>query len=234
MGENRKTLPSSFIQDKKCLPMAKEGIPFVVGFVVAGLILSFLPCQYCYFLAVVSFLLSFFCAYFFRDPNRASVEDPSFVLSPGDGRVLEVSEEPCPDLDGSANVVKIFLSIFDVHIQRAPISGEITKVEYRKGKFLDARNSRASFENEQNTIVIGNERSKVVVKQIAGLIARRIVCRVHPGQKVGFGQRLGLIQFGSQVDLYVPKDIEICVAKGDRLVGGVSVVAVNKKLVGAG
>ena len=168
----------------------------------------------------------------FCDPERESIVDPSFILAAGDGRIMEVVQEDRAEFGGKVNVVRIFLSIFNVHIQRAPIAGKVTKVEYRKGKFLDARNPRACFDNECNTVWIENEHCKVAVKQIAGFIARRIVCKVKVGQELAMGQRIGLIQFGSQVDLYLPKDVEVCVSKGDHMIGGVSPVGFVKKAAG--
>jgi len=166
-----------------------------------------------------------FCVYFFRDPETDLISDPSFIIAPGQGRILELAEESNIHMGGPSRVVKIFLSIFDIHVQRSPISGKVVRVEYKKGKFLDARNPIASFENEQNSIVIENEYTKVVVKQIAGFIARRIICWVRPGQEVKAGQRIGLIRFGSQVDLFLPKEIELCVERDETVSCGVSVIA---------
>lgn len=169
-----------------------------------------------------------FCIFFFRDPERNPTQDPRFVISPGDGRVMEVTEETHLMTGGKVKVVRIFLSIFNVHVQHSPISGKVAKIEYQKGKFLDARNPRAAHENENNSILIENDSMKVIVKQIAGLIARRIVCHVRLGQDLRAGQKLGLIRFGSQVDVYLPTDLEVCVVPGDRVVSGVSLLAVKK------
>ncbi len=145
---------------------------------------------------------------------------------------MEVVSEANPYFEGGrTQVVRIFLSVFNVHIQHSPIAGRVDKVEYFQGKFLDARDPKACLENESNTIFIDGGHMKVVVKQIAGLIARRIVCKVKVGQTLKTGERLGLIRFGSQVNLYLPMDVEVCVAKGDRVVSGVSVVALNKKMM---
>lgn len=213
------------------LPVAKEGFPFIFGLLFAGLIFVLIPFVFFYFLSLTSFLLAAFCVYFFRDPERASSQDPSVILSPGDGRVLEVRDEVTPYFEGKAKVIKIFLSIFDVHIQRSPMAGKVLKIDYNKGKFLDARDERAAFENENNAIVIQTKKSKMVVKQIAGFIARRIVCWVQTGEEIEVGQKLGLIRFGSQVDLILPMDVEVCVSEGDRLFGGISVVAINKGMI---
>lgn len=215
----------------KRLPVAKEGLPFIFGFLAAALIVSFIPFFFFRIIGFVLFILGAFSVYFFRDPDRRILDDPSIIVAPGEGRILEVSEEFNPDLGETSKVVRIFLSVFDVHVQRSPITGKVTKIEYHQGKFLDARNPRAAFENEQNTVVIENERCKVAVKQIAGFIARRIICGVRLGESVRLSQRLGLIRFGSQVDLYLPKDVELCVSKGDRVMSGVSVVAIQKHLL---
>src|SRR3989338_5664134 len=139
------------------LPIAKEGLPFIVKFVAAGCLLALFPYTAARVLAGFSFVMAFFCVFFFRGPERAPVEDPSFVLSPGDGRIMEVAEEDNRHLGAKTKVIRLFLSVFDIHVQRAPISGKVTGVEYRKGKFLDARNLKACVENERNAILIEGE-----------------------------------------------------------------------------
>jgi phosphatidylserine decarboxylase len=194
-------------------------------------VLSLLPYRISRLAGALFFLLVLFCLYFFRDPERDPAQDPSFILAPGDGRVLEVAEEKNARLGGNAKVVRIFLSIFDVHVQRSPISGRISEIEYRKGKFYDARHPSACLENERNSILIEGDHLKAVVVQIAGFIARRIVCWVRQGEPVRIGGRLGLIRFGSQVDLFLPENVEICVKKGDRVAGGMTVVAISRGVI---
>jgi phosphatidylserine decarboxylase len=208
---------------KKTL-VAREGLPFIFGFTLIGSLLLLLPFRVSFVFGWVSFAFALFCCIFFRDPEREIFQDSSFILAPGDGRILELTEETSPYFSGKAKVVKIFLSIFNVHIQRSPIAGEVKETRYCKGKFLDARHPRASWENENNSILIENETARVVVKQIAGLIARRIVLWVQKGQKLRAGEKLGLIRFGSQVDLFLPMDVHVCVSPGDRVVGGVTVI----------
>ncbi|MBI1979654.1 MAG: phosphatidylserine decarboxylase family protein, partial [Elusimicrobia bacterium] len=191
-------------------------------------ILLFIPYSLARFLGALFLILGFFCVFFFRDPEREISSDPSVVLSPGDGKILEVTEEPSPYWNGSAKVVKIFLSIFDVHVQRSPLAGDVLAIDYHKGKFLDARHPKASSENESNSVLIQNGKLQIAVKQIAGLIARRIVCWVRKGESVTAGQRIGLIRFGSQVDLFLPKNVELCVSPGEKVVGGVSILAIIK------
>ncbi len=216
--------------ERKWLPLALEGLPFIAGFFVAALILLSLAHPAFTYLGVLCFLLSLFCLNFFRDPNRSIPSDPMYLLSPGDGVVTEVTLEQTPYFQEPARVVKIFLSVFDVHIQRSPIAGTVSNTEYKRGKFLDARDPRAAIENESHTFIIENEHQKVAVKQVAGLIARRIVPWARKGMNVGHGERIGLIRFGSQVDLFFSGQAEVLVKAGDRVVGGTSLIAINKSL----
>ncbi|OGR80759.1 MAG: phosphatidylserine decarboxylase [Elusimicrobia bacterium RIFCSPLOWO2_01_FULL_64_13] len=213
------------------IPIAREGFPFILSFLAGACLLIPIPMTVCRVLGAILLILALFSTYFFRDPAQAVPQDPGAILAPGDGRVLEVAEEWSPELGGRAKVIRIFLSIFDIHVQRSPISGIIGDIRYITGKFLDARDPRASFENEQNLIVIEQSGGRVVVRQIAGFIARRIACWVRSGQPVDAGERIGLIRFGSQVDLAVPEDSVICVSKGERVIGGASVVAWRKRAV---
>lgn len=215
------------------LPIAKDGLPFIAAFAAGGAILLLLPHPAFDFFAAISFALALFCVYFFRDPDRPLPNDPAVVVAPGDGVIMEVTEEKTPYSERPMRVVKIFLSVFDVHVQKAPISGTVLRTEHKKGKFYDARDPRACFENEYNDIVIQGESMTVVVKQIAGLIARRIICWTRPGHAVRAGERVGLIRFGSQVDLFLPLELDICVGKGDRVASGVSVIAVDRKAIAA-
>lgn len=209
--------------------IASEGYPFIAGLGTAAVVFFATRHPAGYAAGGVSLVLTMFCLFFFRDPERHPVQDPRAVIAPGDGRIMEVTEETHPMTGGRVKVVRIFLSIFDVHVQHSPIAGKVARIEYKKGRFLDARDPRAAHENESNSILIENERMKVVVKQIAGLIARRIVCHVRLGQELRTGQKLGLIRFGSQVDVYLPMDMEVCVAPGERVVSGVSLLAMSKK-----
>ena len=162
-----------------------------------------------------------FCLYFFRDPERAIPSGPVCV-SPADGRIVQLRAEP----DGRTRI-SIFLSIFDVHVNRAPVAGRIRSVRYSRGRFRLAHLEAASAKNEQNTLVI-EERpggSRVEIKQIAGLIARRIVCRINPGDTVEKGERFGLIKFGSRVDVLLGPEWELAVRNGQKVAGGSSVLA---------
>jgi phosphatidylserine decarboxylase len=162
-------------------------------------------------------------ALFFRDPERLSPVEPGVVVSPADGRVMEVTEETFGGRRGRR--ISIFLSILDVHVNRAPMAGRLGKVEYRPGRFYNAMRSRASIDNEQNIIHLQTERGEIVFKQIAGAIARRVVCWKAPGEDVRLGERIGLIRFGSRMDVWLPNDAEILARPGQHVAGGVSVLA---------
>lgn len=164
---------------------------------------------------------------FFRDPERTIPSDPSLIVSPADGRVVQVVEE---QLEGRpVRRVSIFMSPFDVHVNRAPAAGTIQNVVYRKGSFRMASHAEASIENEQNIFTVASDQGPVVVKQIAGLLARRIVFWKKPGQAVERGERVGLIKFGSRVDVALDPQIEIRVKVGDRVTAGSSVLAATHR-----
>jgi phosphatidylserine decarboxylase len=170
---------------------------------------------------VIIALLACFVAFFFRDPEREVPLEQGIIVSPADGKVTLVKDTPGED---RARLVSIFLSIFDVHVNRAPMAGKITGLDYRRGAFLVAMDHRASIENEQNVVTIKNGEVTLVFKQIAGLIARRIVFWKQLGAEVGRGERVGLIKFGSRVDILFPANVEITVKTGDRVKGGVTVI----------
>jgi len=173
--------------------------------------------------ALVFIILAAFMAFFFRDPQRQPPTDASLVVAPADGRVTRV--KPVGELsERSATLVSIFLSPFDVHINRAPIAGRITDVSYKRGKFLIATDESASLVNEQNALTIEGERITVVCKQIAGILARRIVCWKRVGESVSLGERFGLIKFSSRTDVVLPANVEILVAEGARVKGGTTVI----------
>jgi len=167
-------------------------------------------------IGVFLLLLTSFVAFFFRNPTRMIPQDPSIIVSPADGKVVKI------DRVGNVTKVSIFLSLFNVHVNRSPIAGNIEAVDYRKGKFKAAYNHDASVENERNTIMVSNGRIKVVFIQIAGVVARRIVFWKHIGDSVKKGDLVGLIRFGSRVDILFPAGTEVTVAVGDRVRGGSS------------
>ncbi len=165
---------------------------------------------------------------FFRDPERVSPAGPGLMLSPADGKVVEIARlDQHPDIGGPATRISIFLSVFDVHINRSPCSGVVRSVYYKPGKFLDARDPQSGTLNESNTIIIDTDDGPVVVRQISGLIARRIVCPLKPGDHVEAGQRIGLIKFGSRTELILPDHdrYQPSVQIGDKAVGAVTIFA---------
>ena len=200
--------------------MVRDGIPFVlVPIVVAAILLVAgygLP-------ALILFLIAVFMAFFFRDPRRQAPTDTSLVVSPADGRITRVEQLDSSNPQ-SPTVVSIFLSVFDVHINRAPIAGEVINVSYTKGRFVIATRADASVVNEQNALTIRNERMTVVCKQIAGVLARRIVCWKKVGDSLTLGERFGLIKFSSRTDLVLPPEVDVAVKVGERVRGGMSII----------
>ena len=192
----------------------------------------FLPCGVWLrgMLAGISALLLVFTISFFRDPLRKAPADPKAIVAPADGTIVEIRTVHEPYfLNGEATMVAIFLSVFDVHVQRAPIDGEIKFVKYNKGKFLDARNMNASLENENRVVgIVAADGFRVTVRQIAGLIARRIVGWADPGTKLTRGERLGMIRFGSRVELFLPPGVTVTARVDDYAKGGETVLARRK------
>jgi len=172
---------------------------------------------------IVLVLLALFVFSFFRDPDRVIPSEPGAVVSPGDGRVVVIQDEEYAGRPGRR--VSIFLAVWNVHVNRAPSAGVITKLEYRPGKFFAAMQERASTENEQNIFTLSGEAGELVFKQIAGLIARRVVSWKKAGDTVARGERIGLVRFGSRVDLWVPREAQILVKLGQNVKGGSSVIA---------
>lgn len=200
--------------------MVKEGYTFGLPLLVLGGVFYLIHLSIA---AVVFVLLALFVFSFFRDPERVIPAEAGAVVSPGDGRVVVVTDEEHEGRPGKR--VSIFLAVWNVHVNRSPAAGTITKMEYRPGKFLAAMMERASLENEQNVFTLSADAGEIVFKQIAGLIARRVVSWKKVGEKVARGERIGLVRFGSRVDLWVPKDAEILVKVGENVKGGSSVLA---------
>jgi len=173
--------------------------------------------------AIALVCLALFVFSFFRDPERVIPSEPGAIVSPGDGRVVVVTDEE--DAGRPGKRISIFLAVWNVHVNRAPAAGVITKLEYRPGKFLAAMRERASTENEQNVFTLSTDAGEMVFKQIAGLIARRVVSWKQEGERVARGERIGLVRFGSRVDVWLPKDSEILVRVGENVKGGSSVLA---------
>ena len=203
------------------IPIAKEGYIFIIPTGVLAISCWALSWNWS---AVILGGLFIFVASFFRDPERDIPTDPKAMVSPADGKVVEIVTENDPFHGNPLTRISIFLSVFNVHVNRVPIHGTITKTQYNPGKFLAAFNDKASLDNEQNTIIIQNGKTEILVKQIAGLIARRILCWAREGDNFESGQRFGLIRFGSRVDIMVPQDTKLNVACGDHVSGGKSII----------
>jgi phosphatidylserine decarboxylase len=200
--------------------MVKEGYYFGLPLLVFGAAAYLAQWT---IVAVVLVLLALFVFSFFRDPERVIPAEPGAIVSPGDGRVVVVTDEEYAGRPGKR--ISIFLAVWNVHVNRAPAAGVIASMEYRPGKFLAAMRERASMENEQNVFTLSTDAGDMVFKQIAGLIARRVVSWKEEGERVARGERIGLVRFGSRVDVWLPKDAEILVRVGENVKGGSSVLA---------
>jgi len=203
------------------IPIAREGWPFILPPLSLAAILWMAGWQIS---SAVAFVLATAVALFFRDPTRDIPKGEGLILSPADGTVVQVTRYLGQELREPATQISIFLSVLNVHINRAPFPASVDEVTYKPGSFRIAWQPEASADNEQNLIALRAPEGRLLVKQIAGLIARRIVCKVVPGQKVEAGERIGLIRFGSRVDLIVPARAEISVKRGDRVYGGTTVM----------
>jgi phosphatidylserine decarboxylase len=211
---------------KQLAPIHPEGYPFIGGFALASLILFWLWAP----LGWLATLVTIWCAYFFRDPQRVTPVRDGIVIAPADGRVSQVvNVAPPPELNLGTQPLRrisIFMSVFDCHINRSPVAGRIERVVYRAGKFLSADLDKASEDNERNALVIVTDAgTRIAVVQIAGLVARRIVSFTREGETVGTGQRIGMIRFGSRVDVYLPEGTQLLVTSGQTAIAGETVLA---------
>ncbi|MEZ4703844.1 MAG: phosphatidylserine decarboxylase family protein [Bdellovibrionota bacterium] len=207
---------------KKIVGVCVDGLPFFLFFFSLAVVLAFESLEY----ASIPGFLSLFVLWFFRDPDRTVPEELDVLVSPADGRVIEVKADQRTPLGPiPMKRISIFLSIFNVHVNRIPISGTVSYLDYNRGLFVSAFREKASLDNEQMRIGIDSSKGRILMVQIAGWIARRIVCRLEEKEKVRVGQRFGLIRFGSRVDVYVPESFEITVRKGERVRGGKSILA---------
>ncbi len=208
-------------------PIHPAGFPFIIIFIVAALILSLISD----FLGWVGFILTIWCTYFFRDPERIKPDKNNILLSPADGKILFVGKSKSPgnlsdNQSKEMQKISIFMNVFDVHINRIPISGKISWLKYVPGTFLNASLDKSSEDNERMIIKIEYSKNKYVyVVQIAGLIARRIKCDLSENQSVTIGDRFGLIRFGSRVDLYFPNDFDPLVSEGQTSISGETILA---------
>jgi phosphatidylserine decarboxylase len=207
------------------VPIHREGYPFIAAFAVVTLVLGYFSS----ILFWIGLILTAWCAYFFRDPERVTPVDDRLVVSPADGVVSAVGPAVPPrELGmGAAEMTRIsvFMNVFSCHVNRAPVRGSIRRIEHRPGKFLNAELDKASAENERNGLVIDSPNGPVAAVQVAGLVARRIVCWAEAGGSIAIGERFGLIRFGSRVDVFLPAEAVPRVAVGQTAVGGETVLA---------
>jgi phosphatidylserine decarboxylase len=205
------------------IPFAKEGIPFIGA--AAGVTLSAGWLGWT-IVAVGAAILTLFVSWFFRNPSRVAPQGPGFIVAPGDGKVIAIQEEFEPRFIKDRSIrISIFLNVFDVHINRVPCEGVIEDVQYQPGLFLVASKPDATLRNEQNALMIRTAQgAKVLCVQVAGLIARRIVCWISPGDRAIRGERFGLIRFGSRMDTFFPVGTAVKVAVGDRVKGGETIL----------
>ena len=205
------------------IPIANEGIPYIFAAIFATFITAVLGWAV---VAVLLLALTMLTAHFFRDPERVSVASDKDILSPADGRVIEVKQVRSVRFTNKpAMKISIFMSVFDVHVNRIPISGTVEGLFYMKGRFLAANLAQASKENEQNWLWIRSDSgADIIITQVAGLIARRIVCWPEAGDRVVQAERFGMIRFGSRMDVYAPEDCEVLVSPGMHVYGGETVL----------
>ncbi len=207
------------------VPIHREGYPFIAGFGVVTVVLGIFSTN----LFWIGLILTAWCVYFYRDPQRVTPVDDRLVISPADGVVSAVGPAVPPrELGlGTAEMTRIsvFMNVFSCHVNRAPVRGRITRIEHRPGKFLNAELDKASQENERNGLVIESPNGTVAAVQIAGLVARRILCWAEAGGNIAVGERFGLIRFGSRVDVFLPRDATTRVSVGQTAVAGETVIA---------
>lgn len=210
---------------KTFVPIHRDGYLFIAAFIIATIVLGLIWWP----LFWIGLALTAWCAYFFRDPPRVTPVDDRWVVSPADGRISGIAPAVPPRELGLDSMemtrISIFMDVFSCHINRAPVRGRVIRIEHRPGKFLNAELDKASAENERNGIVIDSPNGVVAAVQIAGLVARRIVCWLDPGGTVGIGERIGLIRFGSRVDVYLPPQVVLRVATGQTAVAGETILA---------
>jgi len=210
--------------------MVREGYWFGLPPLILGILLLALAHGWLFYAGVLLVLLGLFVFSFFRNPERKIPDEPGVIVSPADGRVVVVTDEPLNGCPGKR--VSIFLAIWNVHVNRAPAAGVITRLEYKPGKFLAAWDANASLQNEQNIFTQATEHGEIVYKQIAGWVARRVVSWKKAGETVARGERIGLVRFGSRMDIWLPEIAEIAVKVGETVHGGSSILARMPQTVG--
>lgn len=207
------------------VPVHREGWPFIAGFAVIAFILGLFSTT----LFWLGMGLTLWCALFFRDPQRVTPVSEDFVISPADGKVSAIGQAIAPRELGLPDTpmtrVSIFMNVFNCHVNRSPMAGLVTRAVHRRGSFLNAELDKASSENERNGVVLETSRGTLAVVQVAGLVARRIVCWTREGESLGAGERFGLIRFGSRLDVYLPEGATVSVALGQTAVAGETIIA---------
>jgi len=211
------------------IPIAKEGYPFLIIPLLVTILLLFFPQTRFGWAFWICLVATCFVGMFFRDPERVIPPGASVIVAPADGQIILIQDVKYPALGNDTySQVSIFMSIFNVHVNRAPLAGTVENVLYNPGKFFVASKNKASLLNEQNSIIlsrtVNGKTVRILVKQIAGLIARRIVCYAKPGMSFEKGERIGLIRFGSRVDLFLPQDITLAVKLNDKVNGGATII----------
>jgi phosphatidylserine decarboxylase len=208
--------------------MVKDGIYYALGLLIAAAVLGY----FIWWLAIIPVLLACFFLWFFRDPDRNIPSGNGLIVSPADGKVTDVSTV---QLNGQPRTrISVFLNVFNVHVNRTPIGGVVKQVQYQKGKFGNAMGAMSSADNEQNIVTVEGEGQTVIFKQIAGLLARRIVFDKKVGDTITRGERIGLIKFGSRVDVILEPSVQVLVKVGDHVAGGSSIIAQSASSVQPG
>ena len=208
----------------KGIPIAREGVPFVMGAAVPAMLAGLLGCKK---VSLALGTVACFAGWFFRNPSRTTPRGDDLIVASGDGQIVAIEEEYEPRFIKDQSIrISIFLNIFDVHINRIPCAGTVVDISYQPGKFINASESDATVHNEQNALMIETpSKKKVLCVQVAGMLAQRIVCWVQPGELAIAGERFGLIRFGSRMDTFFPVDSRLRVKVGDRVKGGESILA---------
>jgi phosphatidylserine decarboxylase len=215
---------SSFNPPRRfAIPVARAGYPVIFSAVVLTVVFAWFGFL---FLTIATLFVTVFTCYFFRDPDRTISNHAKAVVAPADGKIVKAERvDRGPFNNDTCVKISIFMSVFNVHVNRIPYAGNILKLEHRPGKFFSAHLDKASRQNEQNSIFLEtDDGNKISLVQVAGLIARRILCKIQVGESVGRGQRFGMICFGSRVDIYLPVDADVHVSVGNRVKAGISIL----------